>query len=258
MRFKEFKNKWTGEIKQLDIPTSVDILSDNEKNEVAKFINSKFYHHNPAINIEEALADDEVKFINENPSLIYKSNLGAAYREVNLPKQKEEKSFINSPFAYAIAGIIFLFFIIMNWPKGSSSNSINTPTATTSETESTTSQVEDKDNNNQNNETGENSKDRNYVNQNISGKYFISDENGLYTVIHFEPVNEGAPLGAMILSQNKCHYSFTYEINGNKISAEFFQSSCGNSSENKMLYYDMTNDFIYTMIGGQKFIFRPQ
>lgn len=97
---------------------------------------------------------------------------------------------------------------------------------------------------------------RNKINEKISNKYFVSDENGLYTVIHFEPVNESAPVGAMILSQNHCDYSYSYTINGGSISIEFVKSSCGTSSSNTTIQYDETGDNLYMVIGGGKFIFK--
>ena len=97
---------------------------------------------------------------------------------------------------------------------------------------------------------------RNKVNQKISNKYFYNDENGLYTVIHFEPVNDGAPLGAMILSQMKCNFSFTYEIDGNKIDTKFLESGCGRTSTDRIFFYNESSDCIYMNLDGQKFIFR--
>ncbi|MCF8424866.1 MAG: hypothetical protein K9H41_11020 [Bacteroidia bacterium] len=96
---------------------------------------------------------------------------------------------------------------------------------------------------------------RDLVNEKISNKYFYNDENGLYTVIKFEPLNEGAPLGVMILSQLKCHYSFGYTIIGNKIETEYMESTCGNSSTNRTFFYDEENDYLYLNMNGQKFIF---
>jgi hypothetical protein len=100
-------------------------------------------------------------------------------------------------------------------------------------------------------------KNRDIVNRAISNQFFVNDENGLYTVIKFEPVNEGAPLGAMILSQNKCHYSFTYDIAGNEIKCQFLQSTCGNSSVDKVFYYDLQEEQLYTLIDNQRFVFKP-
>ncbi len=108
---------------------------------------------------------------------------------------------------------------------------------------------------NSSSDNSSNDKIRDLVNGKISNNYFYNDENGLYTVIHFEPVNEGAPLGVMILSQLKCHYSFGYTIIGNKIETEYMESTCGNSSSNRTFIYDETNDYLYMEMDGQKFIF---
>ena len=110
--------------------------------------------------------------------------------------------------------------------------------------------------NKENSNNSSNDKLRDLVNEKISNKYFFNDENGLYTVIHFEPVNDGAPLGAMILSQMKCNFSFTYEIDGNKIDTKFLESGCGRTSTDRTFFYNESSDYIYMNLDGQKFIFR--
>jgi len=96
---------------------------------------------------------------------------------------------------------------------------------------------------------------RDEVNQKITNKYFYNDENGLYTVIHFEPVNEGAPLGSMVLSQLKCDYAFSYEIIGNKIVTTFVKSGCGKTSFDRTFYYDGENGNLIFNIGAEAFVF---
>jgi hypothetical protein len=109
-------------------------------------------------------------------------------------------------------------------------------------------------NNPNSNETYED-KIKRLVKDRISNRTFISEEHSLYTVIRFEPVDEQA-FGAMILSQNHCNYSFSYDINGNRIDTKFVTSDCGGSSRNATLYYIEKNDWITTNIEGQMFIFK--
>ena len=101
---------------------------------------------------------------------------------------------------------------------------------------------------------------KNIVNEKISNKYYFNDENGLYTVIHFEPIksDEGTdlPFGAMILSQMKCDFSFSYEIAENKIDTKFVKSGCGRTSSDRTFFYDQANDYIYMNMEGQKFVFK--
>jgi hypothetical protein len=98
------------------------------------------------------------------------------------------------------------------------------------------------------------------VNQKIANKYYLNTENGIYTVIRFEPLKSDResdlPFGAMVLSQMKCNFIFDYEIHGNKIDTKFIKSLCGRTSTDKTFYYDQDNDFIYMTMGGQKFIFK--
>lgn len=117
------------------------------------------------------------------------------------------------------------------------------------------------DNSNNNNSINSNANEtyeekmKRVVKDNISNRTFISEEHGFYTAIRFEPVDEQA-FGAMILSQNYCNYSFTYDINENRIDAKFLTSDCGGSSRNAVFYYIEKNDWITTNIEGQMFIFK--
>ncbi len=117
------------------------------------------------------------------------------------------------------------------------------------------------DNSNNNNSINSNANEtyeekmKRLVKERINNRAFINEEHGLYTVIRFYPVDEQA-FGAMILSQNHCNYSFTYDINENRIDAKFLKSDCGGSSRNAVLYYIEKNDWITTNIEGQMFIFK--
>jgi hypothetical protein len=108
--------------------------------------------------------------------------------------------------------------------------------------------------NNTNELKSEDNKIQDLVNSKISNKYFFNEENGIYTVIKFEPV-DNAPFGGMVLSQLKCDFAFSYEIIGNKIETKFIKSGCGRTSSDKTFYYDETNDYVYMDMNGQKFIF---
>jgi hypothetical protein len=130
MKINEYRNKWTNELVCLNIPTFIQYLSTEEKNAVAKFINAKFYHHNPEINIENVLSEDELRFIKENPNLIYKSNIGAAYREINLQPTQKHNIFSNNPIYYFIAGILIVFILIYNLSKIDNTPDTNTTTPT--------------------------------------------------------------------------------------------------------------------------------
>ena len=96
---------------------------------------------------------------------------------------------------------------------------------------------------------------RDIVNERISNNLFFNNSNGLYTALKFEPLNDGAPLGVMVLSQLQCHFTFGYTITGNKIECEYMESTCGRTSTNRTFFYDEANDCIYMNYEGQKFIF---
>jgi hypothetical protein len=113
--------------------------------------------------------------------------------------------------------------------------------------------TETKDNGSDDNSSSD--KIRDIVNERISNNLFYNNSNGLHTALKFEPLNDGAPLGVMILSQLQCHFTFGYTIIGNKIECEYMESTCGRTSSNRTFFYDEANDCIYMNYEGQKFIF---
>jgi hypothetical protein len=163
-----------------------------------------------------------------------------------------ESKKITNDFGVLTTGLIYLYFALCLYAaldklgvpfnkmfvsdKEQTTNITNNNTASTSESA--------------------NDKLRNKTNAAISNRTFTNDENGLYTVIKFEPANEGAPLGALMLSQMQCDFSFSYTIQGNEIDAKFLQSGCGRTSQDVKLYYNAAYDNITTNIGGQTYVFK--
>jgi hypothetical protein len=59
----------------------------------------------------------------------------------------------------------------------------------------------------------------------------------------------------MVLSQLKCDYAFSYEINGNEIITTFIKSGCNKTSFDRTYYYDKGTGNLLFRIGSEVFVF---
>lgn len=88
---------------------------------------------------------------------------------------------------------------------------------------------------------------------------YESNENGLSTYLKFESIDgcEGN-CGTLTLSNSasKCKYIYTYDVKGNNINAEFYNSDCGAKSSNQTFTFDEANNTVSCYINGQKFVFQ--
>jgi hypothetical protein len=89
----------------------------------------------------------------------------------------------------------------------------------------------------------------------LNNSTFFSDEGGLHSSIEFTSDNTGW-LGVATLTQLGCRFVYGYSLEGDKILLTYTGSDCGRPSNDQTFYYDQTEDYIYTMIHGQKFIFK--
>lgn len=84
---------------------------------------------------------------------------------------------------------------------------------------------------------------------------FYYSEGSMNSSIQFTSENTGW-FGAAALEQLGCRFVYGYSLEGNKIILTYTGSDCGRSSTDKIFYYDESADYIYTMINGQKYIFK--
>lgn len=89
----------------------------------------------------------------------------------------------------------------------------------------------------------------------IDNASFYYSEGGMNSSIQFTSENTGW-FGAATLNQLGCRFVYGYTLEGNKILLTYTGSDCGRSSPNKTFYYNETGDYVYTMINGQKYIFK--
>ncbi len=89
----------------------------------------------------------------------------------------------------------------------------------------------------------------------INNSTFYYSDGQLNSSIKFESDNTGWT-GAAILTQLGCRFVYSYYLDGDKIVLTFTGSDCERTSTDKIFYYDESKDHIYTMINGQKYIFK--
>lgn len=90
----------------------------------------------------------------------------------------------------------------------------------------------------------------------INKKYFINETNGLKTVLFFDSDYNGF-FGQMTVAQNQCRTVYTYDIESNVITAEFYGSECKGDFEKKYTLQCDNNGYLTMTLNGQEFIFEP-
>jgi hypothetical protein len=86
---------------------------------------------------------------------------------------------------------------------------------------------------------------------------YSNNENGFETFLSFKE-SYGDNTGIMTLSQKGCRYVYNIELEGNRVEANFFQSTCGANSSNTTLNYNPSNNTLSMFISGQEFTFYPE
>jgi hypothetical protein len=88
----------------------------------------------------------------------------------------------------------------------------------------------------------------------INHKSYKNSDSGF--VISFDSDNEGYSGAMTITMPNACRAVYGYIVNGNEIEATYGGSDCNMTGGTQMLYYDTSDNSIYTYIEGQKFVYK--
>jgi hypothetical protein len=109
---------------------------------------------------------------------------------------------------------------------------------------------------------GKSSNRKNNISSNVTihkfkNNIYSINENGLETYLSFKE-SYSDKTGIMTLAQKGCKYVYNITMNGNKIEAKFFQSTCGAYSSNTTLYYEPNNNTLSMYINGEEFVFHPE
>ena len=99
-------------------------------------------------------------------------------------------------------------------------------------------------------------KNSEFIGKKICNRTFRNYENGLATTLTIKPAIDAYSSGSIILNQLGCDFIYIYSIKQNIIDATYLKSDCGRESKSVELYYDSSQDYIYLIEQGQKFIYR--